>query len=131
MLRLGHEGGVNCLKYLKRGWNRKEGGRDKDFKKGRGQAGLRGGYCKNGGGGEARTPSGTITSLQNKKNLNLCLILQSCHFVAEAVFEIIQEQKCVEYLDKDIFSVICLLKNPMKNDFYFSTSFITVILEAI
>ena len=26
--------GGNCLKYLKRGWNRKEGRENKDFKKG-------------------------------------------------------------------------------------------------
>ena len=30
------EGGGNCLKYLKRGWNRKEGKGHKDFKKGGG-----------------------------------------------------------------------------------------------
>ena len=29
-----HEDGGNCLKYLKRGWNRKEGKGNKDFKKG-------------------------------------------------------------------------------------------------
>ena len=28
------EGGGNCVKYLKRGWNRKEGRGNKDFKKG-------------------------------------------------------------------------------------------------
>ena len=28
------EGGENCLKYLKKGWNRKEGRGNKDFKKG-------------------------------------------------------------------------------------------------
>ena len=28
------EGGGNCLKYLKRGWNREEGRGNKDFKKG-------------------------------------------------------------------------------------------------
>ena len=33
---------VNCLKYLKRGWNRKER-RENNFKKGREQAGSRGG----------------------------------------------------------------------------------------
>ena len=42
------EGGGNCLKYLKRGWNRKEGRGNKDFKKG-GQAGSRGGCLKKGG----------------------------------------------------------------------------------
>ena len=30
------EGGGNCLKYLKKGWNRKEGRGNKDFKRGRG-----------------------------------------------------------------------------------------------
>ena len=30
------ESGGNCLKYLKRGWNRKEGRGNKDFKKGGG-----------------------------------------------------------------------------------------------
>ena len=29
-----HEGRRNCLKYLKSGWNRKEGKGNKDFKKG-------------------------------------------------------------------------------------------------
>ena len=42
------EVGENCLKYLKRGWNRKEGRGNKDFKKG-GQAGTRGGCLKKGG----------------------------------------------------------------------------------
>ena len=38
-----HEG--NCVKYLKKGWNRKEGRGNKNFKK-RGQAGSRGGCLK-------------------------------------------------------------------------------------
>ena len=29
-----HEGGGNCLKYLKRWWNRNEGSRNKNLKKG-------------------------------------------------------------------------------------------------
>ena len=33
---------MNCIKYLKRGWNRKEGRRNKDFKREGGQAGSRG-----------------------------------------------------------------------------------------
>ena len=33
------EVGENCLKYLKRGWNRKEGRGNKDFKKGGGKLG--------------------------------------------------------------------------------------------
>ena len=44
---MGHEVGGNCLKYIKRGWNRKEGRGNKDFKKGaklgKGVVALRGG----------------------------------------------------------------------------------------
>ena len=43
------EGGRNCVKYLKRRWNRKEGRGSKNFKN-RGQAGARGGCLQNGGG---------------------------------------------------------------------------------
>ena len=42
------EGGGDCLKYLKTGWNRKEERGNKDFKKG-GNTGSRGGYLKKGG----------------------------------------------------------------------------------
>ena len=48
------EGGENCLKYLKRGWNRKEGRGNKGFKKG-GQAGSRGGCLKKKGGWSPHT----------------------------------------------------------------------------
>ena len=41
------EVGGNCLKYLKRGKDRKDGRRGKDFKQ-RGQAGTRGGCLKKG-----------------------------------------------------------------------------------
>ena len=41
--------GDNCLKYLERGSNRKEGREHIDFKKGGGQAGSRGGFFKKGG----------------------------------------------------------------------------------
>ena len=47
----------NCLKYLKRGWNRKEGRGNKDFKKGE-QAGSRVGALKRGWGLEALTNYG-------------------------------------------------------------------------
>ena len=40
------EGGGNCLNYLKREWNRKEGREHKNFKKGEGQAKPRGGCLK-------------------------------------------------------------------------------------
>ena len=44
------EGGGNCLKYLKRGWNRKEGRENKYFKKGTGvKLGQRVGALKKGG----------------------------------------------------------------------------------
>ena len=43
------EGGGNCLKCLKRGWNRKEGRGSKNFEKGGGKAGSRGGCLKKGG----------------------------------------------------------------------------------
>ena len=50
------KGGENCLKYLKRGWNRKNGRKNKGFKKG-GQAGSRGGcFKKKVRGGGAGTP---------------------------------------------------------------------------
>ena len=42
------EGGGNCVKYLKRGWNRKEKRGNKKFEKG-GQAGSRRGCLKKGG----------------------------------------------------------------------------------
>ena len=61
LVRLGqeglHEGGENCLKYLKRGWNRTEGRGNKDFKKGR-PAGSRDGCLKK--GGRAGTPLRTM-----------------------------------------------------------------------
>ena len=44
-----HQGGRNCVKYLKRGWNRKEGRGNKKFLKGR-QAGSRDGCLKKDGG---------------------------------------------------------------------------------
>ena len=45
--------GGNCMKYLKRGWNRRVGRGKKDFKKGEGQAVSRGGCLKK---RESRTP---------------------------------------------------------------------------
>ena len=51
--------GGNCLKYLKRGWNRTEGRRQKDFKKG-GRLGQGVGALKMVGGGGARTPLQTM-----------------------------------------------------------------------
>ena len=53
----GCKGGENCLKHLKRGWNRKEGRGNKDFKK-VGQAGSRDGCLKKGEG--AGTPLQTM-----------------------------------------------------------------------
>ena len=44
-----HEGGGNCLKYLKRGWNRTDGRQNKDLKKGD-KLGQEVGALKKGGG---------------------------------------------------------------------------------
>ena len=44
------EGGRNCLKYLKRGWKRKEQRGNKDLKRG-GELGQGVGAIKKGGGG--------------------------------------------------------------------------------
>ena len=54
--------GANCLKYLKRGWNRKEGRGNKDLK--RGQAGSRGGCLKR---GEAGTPLRILSVFQTNR----------------------------------------------------------------
>ena len=63
-VRLGQEGGSlredggNCLKYLKKGWNRKEGGRGgwkQKFKEEGVPAKLRGGCFKKGAGTPLRT----------------------------------------------------------------------------
>ena len=56
------EGGRNCLKYLKRGWNRKEVRRNKDLKKGGGGGG--GGGEGGGGGGGGCHKKGGGTPLQ-------------------------------------------------------------------
>ena len=61
MVRLGQEGvawgGGNCLKYLKRGWKRKEGKRGAEKKISNwGEAGSRGGCLKKGRGGGGWNP---------------------------------------------------------------------------
>ena len=50
----------NCLKYLKRGWNRKEGKGSKDFKKGADKLDQGVGALKGWGGGGAGTPLQTM-----------------------------------------------------------------------
>ena len=59
------EGGGNYLKYLKREWDRKEGRRNKDFKKRGGESGSRGGCLKKGGGGH-EPPYELCTFIKNK-----------------------------------------------------------------
>ena len=77
------EGGRNCLKNLKRGWNRKEGRRNKDFEKGGGgQAGARGGGLKKRGTG---TPLQTMyvyayLSLADQLALIIYLIIFVRHY---------------------------------------------------
>ena len=61
--------GENCLKYLIRGWNRKEGRGNKDFKKGVGKLGHKMGALKKGWGWNPHTNYGlmisfTISSMQ-------------------------------------------------------------------
>ena len=56
---MGFEGVGNCLKYLKRGWNRKEGRGNKDLKK-MGNLGQGVGALKRGTG----TPLRTMVSIQ-------------------------------------------------------------------
>ena len=65
----------DCLKYLKREWNRKEGRGNKDFKKGGGQAGSRGGCLKT---REAGTPLQTVMEKYKKvtQKINLKYQLQ-------------------------------------------------------
>ena len=60
------ESGGNSLKYLKRGWNRKEGMGNKDFKKG-GQARSRGGCIKRGGGLGSPYELYTINHIQDQR----------------------------------------------------------------
>ena len=55
------EGGGNCLKYLKKGWNRKEGGGNKVFKKGGGKPSQGLGALKRGTG----TPLQTMVRTQD------------------------------------------------------------------
>ena len=60
----------NCLKYLKSGWNRKEGREHKDFKK-RGQPGSRGGCLKKGSGWNPLRNYADISSFFKKGKLVL------------------------------------------------------------
>ena len=62
------EGGGNCLKYLKKGWNRKEGRGNEDFKKGGGKAGSRGGCLKKGGQEPPYEPCLILLSVKLSKN---------------------------------------------------------------
>ena len=78
------KGGGNCLKHLKRGWNRKEGRGNKDFKKGGGQAGSRVGFLKKGRGGGGwnpltnyAQPNTTTGELANTSNLRNNIMTQT------------------------------------------------------
>ena len=74
--------GGTCLKYFKRGWNRKELRGNKDFKKW-GQAGSRGGHLKNGG-----EPPYELCLIFNLNNLLSLVCL--CVFVFEVNFFTLQ-----------------------------------------
>ena len=58
------EGGGNCLKYLKREWNRAEGRGHKNIKRGR-QTGSRGGFYKKGGGWNPLTNYACVVTHSN------------------------------------------------------------------
>ena len=58
------EGGENYLKYLKRGWNRKEGRENKDFQGGKLSKAM--GALKKRGGGRAGIPLPTTSIIKGK-----------------------------------------------------------------
>ena len=60
--------GATCLKYLKRGWNRKEGKENKDFKKVMGR------------GGGAGTPLRIMNNLIHRNSTFLSAILFSAAY---------------------------------------------------
>ena len=68
-----HEGGGNCLKYVKGGWNRTERRGHKDFKKG-GKLGQGMGALKKGGGLESPYelcyPNAHIQTFRNRWSFN-------------------------------------------------------------
>ena len=68
------EGGGNSLKYLKRGWSRKEEWENKEFKK-RGQAGSRVGCLKRGGGGGGNPLTNYVLS-ENTLNLSFIRVIK-------------------------------------------------------
>ena len=80
---------LSCLKmkYLKRGWDRKKGRGNKDFKKW-GQAGSRGGWIKNG-----REPPYELCLIFNLNNLlslaclSVCLCLRVCKLLLCGISE--------------------------------------------
>ena len=57
------EGGENCLKHLKRGWNRKEGRANKDF--------LKGGKLGQGAGALKRGSWNPLPNYVNNKRKNI------------------------------------------------------------
>ena len=74
----------NCLKYLKRGWNRKEGRENKDFKNG-GQAGQGMGALKMGRGG-------VWNPLTNYEGLTALKVVSSTFLLA--CFVCLEESTC-------------------------------------
>ena len=99
------EGGGNCLKYLKRGWNGKEGKGHKDLKKGGGgKLGQEAGALKR---GEIyrKTPvcwsfsfdkiTGSL-QLYNKKRFAQLFPCKFCKFFKSTYFEELEELKGLE-----------------------------------
>ena len=158
MAGLGQEGvGENCLKYLKRGWNRKKGRGNKDFKKG-GQAGTRAGYLKKGVTG---TPLRTMTKFKEinqllfllynalfenyfnyrsrgrKFNVSkcdhfICLVLKtetSTKYMQQFCNfnSLIKEPKCFENIDYQVYLYLILTNQP--KCFQDSTAFKTLLFH--
>ena len=97
------EGGGNSLKYLKRGWSRKEEWENKDFKK-RGQAGSR--VKKGGGLGALKKEGGGWNPLANyvlsENTLNLSFI--------RVIKKLIFDQSFVNNLFKPMHTLCCMLR---------------------
>ena len=73
------EGGGDCVKYLKRGWNRKEGRGNKNFKEGGGELGQGVGALKRGDRNPLKN-YGSLCVTLDVYTLNKAVISTSCPF---------------------------------------------------
>ena len=112
-----HEVGGNCLKYLKRGWNKEEGRGNKDFKKGR-QAGSRGGcFEKKGGWNPLMNHDNTTYNL-----LKCWMYIFSWGYSPDSLFDILclardsllKHLYFLQFLGRLLASLLCMCKNSIK-----------------